>query len=187
MKTLFIDTHCEKVTVFLVDEKKILIRERVSTKSHSEIVIPEIESILNEDGIESKDLDEIIVVNGPGSFTGVRIGVTIAKTLAYTTGAKIKTITSLEAYGVSSRDPFDIVTVEDAKGVYCARLLNDEYVDMQYLKREAFESYIQDNGYKKLRSEYLDIEKIIEYAKKLEYVNPHVVNPIYVKEIDALK
>ena len=52
--------------------------------------------------IDEQKLDEIIVVNGPGSFTGVRLGVTIAKTLAYTLNIPIKTISSLEVSSISN-------------------------------------------------------------------------------------
>ena len=50
---------------------------------HSVVTMPSIRTILNNNNIDVKELNEIIVCNGPGSFTGSRIAVTIAKTMAY--------------------------------------------------------------------------------------------------------
>ena len=78
MKTLFIDTHSEKVTMTIIDGEKLYTKEKVSNRSHSEIAIPTLQKLLDENEYSLKDMEQIIVVNGPGSFTGVRIGVTIA-------------------------------------------------------------------------------------------------------------
>lgn len=187
MKTLFIDTHSAKITIALNNDGDLKVLNEVSDKSHSEITVPTLEKLLNESNISTKDLTDIIVVNGPGSFTGVRIGVTIAKTLAYTLNIPIKTITSLEMFGVSAEDDFDVVTVEDAKGVYSALKKGSEFTDFQYRSKQEFNEYIEKNGLTILDSKKIDIIKIQEYLKTKEPVNPHKVNPIYIKEIDALK
>ena len=61
-----------------------------------------IEEMFNECSVDVNDVDKIIVVNGPGSFTGIRIGITIAKTYAWALDKKITTISSLEAMSVST-------------------------------------------------------------------------------------
>ena len=82
MYSLFIDTHNELIKIILFKDGKILTdKEKMSNMQHSVYTMPMIEEILKENNIESSNLNEIIVVNGPGSFTGVRIGVTIAKTM----------------------------------------------------------------------------------------------------------
>lgn len=60
-------------------------------------LIPQLESLLSECGWKATDVELVCVATGPGSFTGLRIGVTIAKTLAYTTGAKLVGVHSLSA------------------------------------------------------------------------------------------
>ena len=98
MTTLFIDTHLNDILVFLLkDGKCVDKREVINKKNNSEVLFPTIKEL-----IDGKKIDEIIVVNGPGSFTSVRLGVTIAKTLAYTMDIPIKTITSLEVLAISS-------------------------------------------------------------------------------------
>lgn len=187
MKTLFIDTHSEKVLLGICNESKLTIIEKTSEKSHSEIVIPSLNELLENTKLTLNDIDEIIVVNGPGSFTGVRIGVTIAKTIAYSLNIPIKTITSLEAYGVSDNKSFDIVTVKDSKGVYSALYKNNAFVDFSYRKNGEFEAYVKETNYKICDNSDIDILKVIDYLKNKDYTNPHAVNPIYIKEIDALK
>ncbi len=187
MRSLFIDTHFEEVTIGLVDGEKEFTKKARSERSHSEIVMPVIDSIFKEANLKPQDIDEIVVVNGPGSFTGVRIGVTIAKTLAYTLNVPIKTISSLEAYGESASEDFDVVGVSDPKGMYSARKIDNNYTEFIYQKSDAFNKYVEDNKYKVLEGDNLDIKKILEYVSGKDAVNSHLVNPIYIKEIDALK
>lgn len=187
MRSLFIDTHSEKVTICLVDGEKEYTKNARSERSHSEVVMPLIDDIFKSANLKPQDIDEIVVVNGPGSFTGVRIGVTIAKTLAYTLNVPIKTISSLEAYGASAGEDFDVIGVADPKGMYSARKIDNNYTEFMYQKRDAFNKYVLDNKFKVLESDKLDVKKILEYVSGKDTVNPHLVNPIYIKEIDALK
>lgn len=187
MKTLFIDTHGEVVTTILRVENDTYIEQHTGGKSHSEVAMPTLKKLLDKSGVCLNEVDELIAVVGPGSFTGVRIGVTIAKTIAYDIKKPIKTITSLEMYGVSSNEKFDLVTVEDSKGVYSALRSNGEYIDFTYQKKKEFDEYVEKNDYKVLEEKKIDIERIMEYLSDKSSVNPHKVNPIYIKEIDVLK
>lgn len=68
-------------------------------------LLPSIKSLLEQADWKAADLDLIAVTTGPGSFTGLRIGVTAAKTLAYATGAELVEVHTLAAMalGVSNR------------------------------------------------------------------------------------
>ena len=102
MYKLFISTYSELITIGLFkDNNLIMQKEKESEKSHSIYLVPMIDEILKGNNIECQDLSEILVVNGPGSFTGIRLGVTVAKTLAYTLNIPIKTISSIEAISAS--------------------------------------------------------------------------------------
>ena len=93
MYTLFIDTHFKNVNLCLYKDAKIINKTTLKqVKSTSECTMPEIINLLTKSKIESINISNIIVCNGPGSFTGVRIGVTIAKIYAW--ALKIKVILS---------------------------------------------------------------------------------------------
>ena len=112
MKTLFIDTHLSDIIVFLYEDEKVVKKKKIiNKKNNSEFMFPTIVEV-----IDNQKLDEIIVVNGPGSFTGVRLGVTIAKTLAYTLNISIKTITSLEVAALGSK--CKNIALSDGNGYY---------------------------------------------------------------------
>jgi tRNA threonylcarbamoyladenosine biosynthesis protein TsaB len=67
--------------------------------THSERLLPAIEQLLDDGSITLKEIQGIAVVTGPGSFTGLRIGVATAKGFAYALDQEIVGVTTLEAYG----------------------------------------------------------------------------------------
>lgn len=190
MYTLFISTFSELITIGLLKDGKEIDRlEQVSSRNHSVYTIPMIEELLDKNEIKTNYLNEIIVVNGPGSFTGVRIGVTIAKTLAYTLDITIKTITSLEAYAVSyTSDKNKLVAIPDLKGKYIGYFTkdNDLLSNYIYLNNKEYDKYIKDKKEYLIENDSFNLNDIYNYLKNKEEINPHLVNPIYIKGIDAL-
>ncbi len=182
MYTLYIDTHADKNIMVLYLDNKVLVKKE--SISYSTMDIPLLKELLDEQNINIKDIKEIIVVNGPGSFTGIRIGVTIAKTLAYTLNIPIKVMSSLLIKAVSF-DHDDVVIIEREKnGVFKGVFTKDNNLIEDY-------QYIHNKDYKKSNKDIEDIgidyERIISYAKYLPNINPHLVNPLYVKKIEVQK
>ena len=179
---LFIDTHAELITVALKNKDKLYIKEKESEYSHSIYTMPMIEELFEENKLDIKDLNKIIVVNGPGSFTGIRIGVSIAKTVAYALKIDINTISSLTAYLISS----DLkenkkAVIEDNKGYYISVFDKDNNpIKEEYYSEEDNEDY-KEVDYK------LNVEKIIDYLKDQKSENPHFVKANYVKKIEVEK
>ncbi|WP_046181244.1 tRNA (adenosine(37)-N6)-threonylcarbamoyltransferase complex dimerization subunit type 1 TsaB [Domibacillus tundrae] len=103
MKTLAIDTSTYTLSIGLADGDVILAEQVTNVKkNHSVRVMPAIQSLMNDVEIKPEDLEKIIVANGPGSYTGVRIGVTIAKTLAWTLNIPIAAVSSLASLAASA-------------------------------------------------------------------------------------
>ncbi|WP_461202851.1 tRNA (adenosine(37)-N6)-threonylcarbamoyltransferase complex dimerization subunit type 1 TsaB [Anoxybacillus sp. TBDG-1] len=117
MKVLAIDTSTFVMGIAIVDGQ-VVKGEMITNlkKNHSIRVMPAIEALLQECEISPQDLDRIVVAKGPGSYTGVRIGVTIAKTLAWTLNIPLVGISSLEVMAANAKY-FDglIVPLMDAR------------------------------------------------------------------------
>ena len=84
MRYLYIDTSSSYLYSAIVEDSKLLgeVKENYG-QSLSEVALPRIVSMFDKLSLTAKDIDKIFVVNGPGSFTGIRIGVTIAKVYAW--------------------------------------------------------------------------------------------------------
>lgn len=179
---LFIDTHLNDIVVILHNNGNIIKEKKIQNeKENSKLIMPTIKELIDNEKINS-----IIVVNGPGSFTGVRLGVTIAKTLAYTLEIPIRTITSLECMAVCSENN-KTVAFSDKNGYYIGSFDNDMNVieDYKYLSKNEFEEY--SKLYNIILDVKKDYEKIIDFALNKKCINPHEVKPIYIKKIDVEK
>ncbi|UNL85223.1 tRNA (adenosine(37)-N6)-threonylcarbamoyltransferase complex dimerization subunit type 1 TsaB [Priestia koreensis] len=104
MKTLAIDTSNFVMGLALVDDQQV-VGEVITNikKNHSVRVMPAIQALLKDCGWAPSDLERIVVAQGPGSYTGVRIGVTIAKTLAWTLQIPLVGVSSLEVLAANGR------------------------------------------------------------------------------------
>jgi len=96
MNVLAIDSSNMTMGVALVNGEGTLAELITNVnKNHSVKLMPAIEQLMKETGLSSHNLDRIAVAIGPGSYTGVRIGVTIAKTLAWTLQIELVAISSM--------------------------------------------------------------------------------------------
>jgi tRNA threonylcarbamoyladenosine biosynthesis protein TsaB len=97
MKILAIDTATEQCSAALWLDGAYLMRLVPTARSHSELVLPMIEELLKEATLRLSDLDGIAFGRGPGSFTGVRIAVSVAQGLGLATGLPLLPISNLQA------------------------------------------------------------------------------------------
>lgn len=104
MTILAIDTSNYTLGAALVREKTVM-AEYITylKKNHSVRAMPAVNSLLEDCGIKPQDLTKIAVAKGPGSYTGVRIGVTLAKTLAWSLKLPISAVSSLEVLAANGR------------------------------------------------------------------------------------
>ena len=95
---LHIESSTEVCSVALANDGKLVcIKEEINGSRHSELLTVFIESVLNEAGIAPVEIDAVAVSMGPGSYTGLRIGVSVAKGLCYSTGKPLISVGTLEA------------------------------------------------------------------------------------------
>lgn len=195
MTYLFLDTSSNTLILSLIKEDKVIDKIIMeSLKEHSIYAVEKLDEILKNNNLTPNDIDKIFVVNGPGSFTGVRIGVTIAKTYAYCLKKEIVPISSLKMKILEYKDYDNYVSVMKDKRdlVYCG-LYDREYktVFEELITTEQLKNRLEKlNNYKLIECENddenrknLNIVEVINYYKNKKSVNPHEVNPVYLKEV----
>ena len=116
MKLLAIDTSNQTLAVAVLEENKVLAHFQLNRKmNHSLTLMPAIETVMEAAGLKPTDLDRIVVAKGPGSYTGIRIAVTTAKTLAETLKIELATVSSLAVIAGNTRINKLIVPLMDAR------------------------------------------------------------------------
>lgn len=202
MRTLYIDTSSSFLYSGIINDNTIEaeVKENYGHKL-SEEALPKIVSMFKDNNLEAKDIDKIIVVDGPGSFTGIRIGITIAKVYAWSLNIPITTITSLEAMAISSNIDTYKVPMLDARRQYVFAAIynsnNEAILEPSYLKIEELNKKLKDldnysiitndkiKAFENTESYTPDLLKIVNTFKDKKNVNPHAVNPNYLKLTEA--
>ena len=158
----------------------------------SEMMVTEVDNILKRNNISKSDLDAVVVGAGPGSYTGVRIGVTIAKTIAYSLKIKLYAKSSLS---LLKHPEFPTICVFNARsgrsyfGVYKGKnvlekdtvLENDKVLD--YIKAHPDYLVCGDTYQLGLESSKFDIIDNLANFNKAEEVDPFRLNPVYLKDL----
>ena len=202
MKVLYVDTSSDYLYSGIVINDVLVneCQEKLG-KDLSKEALPRIIGVFKKANITPKDLDKIIVVTGPGSFTGIRIGVTIAKTIAWSLNIPIVPISGLTAMAISNKqEGYSMPLIDARRGfVYGAlydnninSIVEDSHILLEELVKKCYDyrpiTVITNNeivtnynvkGYEP------DILKIVTYFKNKEGLNPHLINPIYLKKTEA--
>lgn len=198
MISLFIDTSNSDVVIGLLENGRLIEKEtRSILNEHSKYAVSIIDEVLKKAKVSTYSVGEILVVNGPGSFTGIRIGLTISKVYAYLTNIKVILMSSLKCLALSKdKDNYDyILSIIDAKRGNCYIGLYDK--DYNEVITEHFTNMdeVRDirNKYKNIlvvsntdmegisKIDRIDVEKIYNYYKDKDKVNPNMVLPNYLK------
>lgn len=97
MITLAIDTSNQPMSIAIANDMDLLGEYTINIKrNHSVQLMPAIDDLLKKVNLKPTDLQQIVVAEGPGSYTGLRIGMTVAKTLAWTLNIPIIPVSSLK-------------------------------------------------------------------------------------------
>lgn len=127
MKILAMDTTAKAASVSLLTEEKILAEYSVNVGlTHSQTIMPMCESLLQQAGCPVSEIDYFAVSNGPGSFTGLRIGIAAVKGLAYASSKPCVAVSTLDALSYNVPDFNGIICcVMDAR---CQQVYNALYL-----------------------------------------------------------
>ena len=182
MFELFIDTHYQELVLVLFKDGKIFDKKIRKDGKHSEYFISLLQELLEQNSVTFDDLSGIIVINGPGSFTGVRIGVVVAKMISYSKNIPLKALSYLQALDLEY-DGEVFVGITDKNGVYVGRFNQDHELigDYFYLSNKDWKNYKESI----LVDGNIDLNKVYLYMKKQDTIEPHLLKPIYIKKIEV--
>lgn len=140
MKILSIDTASDICSVALLEDTNLIKELNIlDSKTHSENLMPLIEQLLEQTNCDLSEIDLIACDKGPGSFTGIRIGISTVKAFSFVHNIPVLGISSLDALAYNVEKTSNIIcSLIDAKNnqVYCG-IYNDKY--------ELLEDYLADD------------------------------------------
>ena len=129
MKVLSVDTSSKVATVAVLRDGEIIFeKESEDQKTHSEKIVPLVDSVLKEVNLTLNDIDEFCVCIGPGSFTGIRIGVSLVKAMAEALNKKVVGVSSLCGL-INAANTDNVCAIIDAlhDNVYCQYKIGNDY------------------------------------------------------------
>jgi tRNA threonylcarbamoyladenosine biosynthesis protein TsaB len=130
MNLLAIDTSSDACSVALQVGENLSEQHVVEPREHTRILLPMIDKLLQDAGVELADLDAVVLGNGPGSFIGMRIGASVAQGICYGAGLEIVPVSSLAAIAAEAIETHGadrVLVAQDARmhEVYLGRFGRD--------------------------------------------------------------
>ena len=193
MYQLLLDSSNKYLSVGLAKDGKVIDKIFYEAwQRQSEMMVTEVGNILKRNNVENKDVDGVVVGVGPGSYTGVRIGVTIAKTIAYALKVKVYAKSSLSLLKHPELPTICVFNARSGRsyfGVYEGKnviekdtvLENDKV--LEYIKSHP-EYLVHGDTYQLgLESGKFDIIDNLSDFNKSEEVDPFRLNPVYLKDL----
>lgn len=191
MKYLFIDSATATLVVaIIIDGEITYLYNQETGKDMSSKIMPVIEEAFQKTNLTPQEIDKIFVANGPGSFTGIRVGLTVAKTMAWSLNIKIIPVSSLEVIASTPNNKNNIALIDARRGYVFAGIYDnnlnvieeDKHILLDDINAEGtYVSYDDFNGLKP----QIDILKVIKKHEHELGENPHSVNPKYLKLTEA--
>ena len=197
MKILAIDSTAVVASVALCEDEKLIALYTVNNgNTHSETLLPMVESILKEAKLTAADIDLFAVSNGPGSFTGVRIGVATVKGLAFDKRKACVGVSTIEALA-QNLEGFDgiICPIMNARRgqVYTGAFLDGERIVedqcmmladlIPVLEKHKRPIYFTGDGYSLI--EGMENESFRQTPEMLRYQNAYSVGVVAYKKLMA--
>ncbi len=205
MKILYLDTTSSFLYCAVLENDIILgqVKEKLGNNL-SMYTLPKIHQLLSDCSTSINQIDKVIAVNGPGSFTGIRIGLTIAKTIAWAKNIPIILVSSLEAMALSYDGNYNyVIPAIDARrnnlyaSIYDTKnksfIMKEQHINLDTLNialgnLNGLITFISND---KINTNYdvqpydPKIDHIVSEVSNREPVNPHSVDANYLKLTEA--
>lgn len=193
MVTVLLDSSNTNLSVGIARDNLLL--DYVSYEAwqrQSEFMIVELNKLLEKHNIKKEEITDVIVAKGPGSYTGVRIAITIAKTIAVALNAKLYAVSSLRVQKDGNVPSICVINARSNRsyvGVYQDQKI---IVDDCIMKNDEVMDYIKNHPDYVVAGEaaYLGIEgkqtnnlqEMLNLKDSLESINPLSLKPVYMKD-----
>ena len=198
MISLFIDTALSfiRIAIFKDDSLIDFVNEKCE-KNMSSLFDVRVRDLFNRNNLSLGEVDKIYTVTGPGSFTGIRVGMTFSKVLAFSLNKKITPISELQVLASSKGVSGTLASLIDARrgyvyaGCYDTDLNNiieDKYILLDdFLSNNSNLSFISYDNFEHIYTNVpdIDFEKLIIKNRDKEQVDHHVLTPNYLKLTEA--
>lgn len=196
MRVLLIDTSSDYLYVSFYDDalkERIFYQNKISHNNHSENIIGVIEEGLNNNNLKLMDFEKVIVGFGPGSYTGLRVGMVVAKMTAYCVNIPLYVVSSLSFVASKHFRTDGVYAVYNiAKKGHCYTkvvAVKDEnisvLVDDKFMTNEEFSELVKEYNAIVINSEdyQVDEEVIISLSNKVEDI--HEIVPNYLRKANS--
>ena len=193
MYIILLDSSNTNLSVGIAKDNVLL--ESVSYEAwqrQSEYMIPELDKLLQKYKVSNDEIDAVMVAPGPGSYTGVRIAITIAKTIATALNIKLYAVSSLRVLKDATRPSICLINARSGRsyfGVYSGREI---IVSDCIMKNEDVLQYITNHPDYSVcgETQYLNIEGVVSnnlfemlcLKDDLQDINPLSLRPVYMKD-----
>ena len=194
MFSILLDSSNTSLTVGLAKDEVLL--ESISYEAwqtQSEHMIPELDKLLNKHNVEKEQISDVVVAIGPGSYTGVRIAITIAKTIAAVLPVKVYAISSLRCQKDGKTPSICVINARSGRSYFGVFEDDKVLVEDMILTNDKVIEYINEHPdyvvcgnatYLGVNGKQPDIAKELLALKKVvaPVADPLAVKPVYMKD-----
>ena len=196
---LYIDTCYKILNVALYENDKVLLSYNEKLENNmTDKTLKYVNRLFEETNKDIVLLKKIIVINGPGSFTGIRIGLTIAKIIAFSLNIPIITVSKLTSMALSSNHKYKVPLIYARRSAFFAAIFRDQEVILKetYIKIDDLKDKLKDindyvyisydeENFDNIEKSKVNFEKVIHYALNLEPTRVELVDANYLKRTEA--
>ena len=193
MYTVLLDSSNTNLSVGLARDNLLL--ENISYEAwqqQSEYMIPELNKLLEKYSVKKEEISAVMVAKGPGSYTGVRIAITIAKTMAVALGCKLYAVSSLRVQKDGKNPSICLINARSGRSYIGVYEGNETLLEDQIMKNDDVLKYIADHPSYSVCGDvkYLGLEvketnnvlEMLNLKEALKDVNPLSLKPVYMKD-----
>lgn len=197
MISLFIDTALSYIRIAIFKDDKLIdsINEKCE-KNMSALFDSKVEELFKRNNLELTEVNKIYTVTGPGSFTGIRVGMTFSKVLAMALNLKITPISELQVLATTNTTKLKAPMIDARRGyVYAGvydqdlnTLIEDQHILLEdFLNINKDVEYISYDNFEHISTTLpnIDFEKIILKNKDKKQIEHEVLTPNYLKLTEA--